>query len=333
MSYNVINFLDDIGNLAEKSVDEIRAYLDTHLYFQSHGVIPLYFLPLRQGDKVYRSDNIETISKKTSKEINFLLRTLYRARKIFSKQDINNLKISDFKYPPSNLSRFQRANRENSPIFYCSDLEIGAIQELNLIEGDEAIIGQWETQSPFGVFNLGRTHFLSKQKRLVLSDSSEEQVKKLETTEYELFNELLGQLFTTKITPNKNEYLYKLSTAITEKLLNSKLTNSPKFPIGGIIYPSSKYTPKKVDNLALTPACVDNHLKLVRFEHIRVIKINSHDNISVERLNFGVELDHNDKAIWLNTSDIREFSYYSHNQNEQRISFRRGDNFLMMINT
>lgn len=330
-NYNIINFLDKIGDLESASIDNLKEAI--HPYFLEQGLFKAYLLPLpRKTEKIRLSDSFEDIHKKR-KNSTSQFDVLYRGRNLKQLPSKDKITLSDLKHPDPSKHKIpiNRANREGRAAFYCSDMEIGAYQELGLKEGEEAVIGYWRITEQFSVFNVGVTYF-SRQYKFEPADTVTAKHKSiLDSDEFRLFENFLGHVFSAEVDKDKNAYLYKLSIAVAEKLLDGPFIKQPSPLIGGIIYPSTKFAPRKVDNLVITPNCVSQCLEWYRAEHIRINKIHA-DGIDIERLDFSQQLDGQEKLIWKGLMDKKDAQMRSSDgQIKQRKKVVMGDNFFMEL--
>jgi hypothetical protein len=304
MSYNVIDFLDKMGGL--------KALQDTNIDHIKQNLAPV--LVQQKFWKIYDFPKS---------------RELFRGRKRDqSLPPKEELTIRDLSYPPSEHAKANRANRERKPIFYCADREIGAYQELEVSESDEVIVSYWKIDNPFQVFNIGKTHFMATVTTVPKSQVTDEQKAVLDSEASEVFGYFLGQLFTMPVVRGKNDYIYKLSIALAETLVEWPY----KEPIlcGGIIYPSTKFSlNEKVDNLALTPQCADQCLKWRRAEHIKINKIRNTNAIDITRLDFCQETDDKGRLIWKGFMDKQDQIIRHPDGRIERSRVLMGDNFIM----
>lgn len=210
----------------------------------------------------------------------------YRARKLndlFHKN--KKISLSELSYPSANIASIGRANRENSPLFYCSLSKEPVFYELqNLKAGDEIIISFWQLNKRMIVNNIGYTEATFNQlgtRRICPKWSSDSYgtkfsvesidqaalaaVKLAAGKNADLLN-ALSSAFMSDIDKN-HEYRYKLTIAIAESHFGDIHNSSEK--INGILYPSVR-TWAEGDNLAIKPEFVDKNLIFKKAMHVRI---------------------------------------------------------------
>lgn len=142
--------------------------------------------------------------------------TVYRVRK--GDFDCNELKESDFWYPPKELARIGRANKENFPILYTSNNILCALAECHVESGDRFILIEYKIKSPLRYIdpskNLSNTPF---------------NMTKLQKKYYKTINSFI---FSEVMIPDFGNFgdSYKKSINIFESLLNGPSSNCYMYP-------------------------------------------------------------------------------------------------------
>jgi hypothetical protein len=240
---------------------------------------------------------------------------LYRARRIspvFHKGI--GIKRADLIYPPANVARLGRVNRDGEPVFYASMHKQSVFFEVpNLQEGDEIIVSFWKTTQRMLVNNVGYTEFAFSQlgaKRAVpiwgppafssetsvsLPSVPEEQVAKLlASDEAAEIKEAFSKHFMRPIADTENEF-YKLTTAIAEMHLGT--VDGHDLAFAGILYPSVRMWANG-DNVGLQPWFVDQYLEFRKSVHVK-IKSRGDSNMQVDYLDAAHTFDDDGKLQWL----------------------------------
>ncbi len=178
---------------------------------------------------------------------------------------INNEKndsIDRISYPPSNITRLNRANIKGVPVFYCSEHAPTSISEIDPREGDTIYLGIWEgnnlTQLPIVPYLTNYEGQLPHLK--TLKQKIHDTIEKVEffdaSYEYKkLYYEILTELFL-------DDNLY-LSSFIAHTLLYEKKATEI------FIYPSVKNN-RDFTNFAIHKDIIDNKklnlAKVIRFK-------------------------------------------------------------------
>ena len=161
-------------------------------------------------------------------------------------------------------------------MFYASIAREAPFFELGLKPGDHVAISKWRTTEKIIVNNVGYVSEvfdgLNSNRPLPVWGPNHHLLSSAS-------NQLIGSYFAaefSKIVPTGQEYEYKISIAIAEKLYIANLqldptrdaiSGEPRF--GGLIYPTIAMR-ANVDNVALLPEFVDRYLVLSSVEWIRV---------------------------------------------------------------
>lgn len=212
---------------------------------------------------------------------------LYRARKLVGLGDARvRMGLADIVYPPRELVRPGRMNREMDPVFYCSaGKESLFFEPPGLTAGDEVVVTFWQTRRVAYVNNVGYTQANFDRlgaKRVCPtwnggSVSIDAQVSMPERVQGDLAkiiapNDdnamrrlLLSEYVSMPVNDDAAER-YKLTAAIGE-LHQGSINGSEKF--AGILYPSIRMWGNG-DNLALLPWFVDEHLAFRKAVHFRI---------------------------------------------------------------
>ncbi len=200
---------------------------------------------------------------------------------------------SHLTYPPANLVRtFQRANRPGHSMFYCSVAREAPFFELGSRAGDYLAISRWRVNETLIVNNAG---YVDEVLQRVNSDRKgspnwEKQDPLLDRPVNRLIHRFLAEEFARDV-PVGAEHKYKLSVAITEKLLGDLTLGAKDEDIScisgfaGIIYPALAMRANS-DNLALLPEFVDRFLQLEQVEYIRIDSASDDHRYQVTKLDF-----------------------------------------------
>ena len=213
---------------------------------------------------------------------------------------------SQVSYPPAHkVKTFQRVNRPNQSMFYCSISHAAPFFELGLKAGDHVAISKWSMRKRVMVSNVGYAASVyagltsARQEEPWWSESPHTR-----TPSNALVSEFFSQEF-SRLVPPGEEHAYKLSIAIAEKLYADKLHThlpngelaheQPQLP--GILYPTIAMRANS-DNLVLTPEFVDQSLKLESIEWIRVDSKEPDFKYQVTHLDFANTFDDEGKIEW-----------------------------------
>lgn len=174
----------------------------------------------------------------------------------------NNL--NNLKHPPKEKTKDSRVNRSGNPVFYCSTARGVPFFELDCIPGNTIAISKWKTVDKLLVNNVGYTDTCFSKLNSNRNNPKYGEIKK--ETEVPTSNSLIDDFLTnefTKVVPVDQEYLYKISIAIAEKLFSDDLFD-------GLLYPTIPMR-GNADNLAIKPRYLDeNKLKIESVEFIRI---------------------------------------------------------------
>lgn len=200
-------------------------------------------------------------------------------------------KIVDLSYPPSKyVKSLHRAGRPEKSLFYCSMSREAPFFELGAFPGAKVAVSHWQTTAPIVVNNVGYHQdvfgTLSSNRDCPSWGKGTEFEKLEETTAF------IKQFFATefaKTVPPGQEFLYKLSIAISELHFSSDM-------FGGLLYPSMAMR-ANADNLALKPECVDKYLSLHKVEYIRVDETDA-SGFKVTILDFADTFDDDGGIQW-----------------------------------
>lgn len=183
--------------------------------------------------------------------------------------------VSQITYPNSKIiKKYQRVNRPGNATFYSSNAREAPFFELDMKPNEYIAISRWGISEKIIVNNVGYH-----QESFSQLDSNRgvptfgEGYKP--TTSDLIVNKYFANEF-TKIVPEGEEHLYKISVAISEKLYGGELHmeiagDSYKGPMemSGLMYPTIAMRANS-DNIALKPHIVDKYLTLEQVEYIRV---------------------------------------------------------------
>jgi hypothetical protein len=199
-------------------------------------------------------------------------RLVYRARKMDARP--NNL--SEITYPPANITKCGRVNREQKPLFYGTLGSFGpCLMECGGEPGDHFVIGKWELRRPliFGELGFSKKLNLSRPNRLYPDDF----IKDQKNPAHQCIKDWQCDVLTRPIKDAGDEWIYRLSTAIAELALEALLPveaqkeHGQSYP-AGVIYPSVASNTFG-DNIAVLPSFIDNDFKFVAAIWVKVGKI------------------------------------------------------------
>lgn len=180
-------------------------------------------------------------------------------------------------YPPADKVQLGRANTQQCPVFYGSAGCHSTILELEPNHGDRLAISKWRIKKNLNLFCVGYT------KNAFLGKSGMNRFEQLPWIKHheahhlshkhgnQFVHEFLAREFTKRVATGK-EWEYKISTAISEMLMNALsfgVNGAPPVEIAGILYPS---TPNEAnaDNVALKCFIADEYLEFVSVQYIEV---------------------------------------------------------------
>jgi hypothetical protein len=186
-------------------------------------------------------------------------------------------KVQDFSYPPSAITKINRCNLNNKPVFYASFGADTAIFEKKIDYKCEIVLTKWIISKRFLSYNL----FWYK------SDID----CKLNEADI-LINDFIKKAFETDITTRSD--IYYLTNAITHNLIGNKIIVTEELKKAlrmnkededaifvGVRYPSvANY--KKAENIAILPEYVDKHIKLIQLYKIEL------NPIDVEKVSINI---------------------------------------------
>jgi len=186
---------------------------------------------------------------------------LYRSRIVSEKPEY----LHELTYPPAKyVTDYGRANDIGQSMFYGSISRNVPYFEMGATAGDKLVMSVWKTNSKLLLNHIGFTETIFKMLRSNRNlDSIYPFVKGMHN--FNDLNELaynyLAAAFSRKISKDE-KYLYKVSVAISKKLLMGDL-------IPGILYPTIAMSGNS-DNIVLKPSYVDEHLEFIAVEYIEV---------------------------------------------------------------
>lgn len=188
-------------------------------------------------------------------------------------------------YPPAKvITNFQRVNRPHQPMFYCSAARAAPFFELGLRSGECVAISKWRVTKKILVNHVGYRQgvFNRLRSNRATPDWKVEHPRVSSGT-----NKLVANFFASEfscVVPQGQEYLYKISIAIAEKLYQGNLhmdSVGEEFDgerrFGGILYPTLAMRANS-DNVALLPEFADRYLRLESVEWVRVDSVSDDFN-------------------------------------------------------
>lgn len=239
---------------------------------------------------------------------------LYRARKIgtdFNKAE--GISYRDLIYPPQEIAKLGRLNKDGQSVFYCSFGKEALFYELpKLKAGDELVISFWQTTEEMILNNIGYTQLafekLGAKRPCPIWSSSlgsshavislpeiqlKEQIVTMGSDVNREVREALSHEFVCAVDETEKAK-YKLTTAIGELHLGS-INNGPK-RFAGLLYPSVRMLGNG-DNLALQPWFVDKHLSFRKALHIRIDSVQD-TAFSITSLDCAKNIGQDGKLVW-----------------------------------
>lgn len=189
---------------------------------------------------------------------------------------------SEFWNTPSQFCKLGRCNDYQESIFYCTNEFEVAIQEIkpsqeyitisHFLPKPKHLQKSYKTAIPIGVSYLSQ---LSALKKISLQATDQKYLE---------LDNFLDKLFHLDISL-ENEYLYKLSTAITQNLMSPIRTKWFDVPMQGLVYPSMARD-KKGFNIAFRPEHIVSNYYLYSVQTHKVLE-NNDDIISIQLVRNG----------------------------------------------
>jgi len=215
---------------------------------------------------------------------------LYRARAIDRPETIRKLM-----YPPANKAYLSRANRDGSPILYTSNSREATFFEVRPPVGSTVAVAQWVTTAPLLVNHVGYTE--SVFAGLGSERTNSEWGVQSATASVDDTNRQVASFLAysfTQIVGDDSNYPYKLSAAISEKLIVDDQFDALAYPTIAM--------KGNAENFAIKTQFADSSLLFQRAELLRVDSL----------LDFGFEatiidtasaLGSDGKIIWKGNGD------------------------------
>ncbi|TDY22576.1 RES domain-containing protein [Paraburkholderia sp. BL6665CI2N2] len=179
-------------------------------------------------------------------------------------------------YPPKMLVRnFQRCNKPESPMFYCSVDPYAILLEIGVTSGDKVYVSKWSMIKEFWINRIAPR-----------SDMEiENAVRDTVLTFFETkFAQPIHETYSSQ---------YKITAAITEKLTSGGIVNGGNKSLGGLTYPSVAH-PGRSENLAVRPEIVDQCLQLDYAEEWTITAVDEGGKISFNRTDFASDFTADD---------------------------------------
>jgi hypothetical protein len=215
--------------------------------------------------------------------------TLYRARVFDSNRP---RRLSDIAAPPSNkVTRNQRCNRAGESMFYSSTGRNAPFFECHVEPGQYVALSKWGTTKRLLVNNVAYTADTFgrlKSARECPTWRQERPGLASKTEANRLVGEFLSSAFSLDV-KKEEEYRYKLTIAITEKLIPSEM-------FGGLLYPTIPMN-GNADNFALKGDFVSSGLAFVRVEYMSVRSVEGM-NINIDVLDSATAIDDTGGIEW-----------------------------------
>lgn len=193
-------------------------------------------------------------------------------------------------YPRPEIARINRANKPGCPLLYCCAAREAPFFELQPSVGHTVALAHWITTAPMTVNHAGYTHTSFARLGSNRSDLPKYRQSKMDAE----ISEAFAELFTRKMPPESEQYLYKCTSTVADYLLDSDLFD-------GLLYPTVAMR-GNADNLALKPQYADRHL---RFEKAELIRVDSLGDFSykVTVLDTAKALGDTGEILWRGRAD------------------------------
>ena len=213
---------------------------------------------------------------------------LYRARKIALLDPPAT--ISEIGAPsPALVKKHGRCNRRGESVFYCSAARNAPFFEVDAHVGDRLVLASWATTARAVVNNVGYTAstFERLQSSRKCPDWSNGETRRfVEREEHRaVVNEFLAQLFSAKFSEEEDEYQYKATIAVTEKLVPTDVPEGAA-RFDGLMYPTIPMA-GNCENFALRPEFVSRGLAFVKAEYLLIREVTGM-SITFDILDFAV---------------------------------------------
>jgi hypothetical protein len=251
---------------------------------------------------------------------------LYRAIKIgkgFGKR--KKSKPADFQHLREIKDvKIGRVNRKGHPMLYCSLSKEPPFFEIELFNGNELMMGFWQTSKSITLVNIGYTKSVFEKYKAnrphdvwhinqALNSSTatithsknylpnSQEVELISNDKDRDIKEAVSEAFMQEI-GNNQKYKYKLTTAIAELCVEKCQNVSAK--IAGVIYPSSKMRANG-DNIALNVAVNPNlyeeiGLTFKKVMHYKITNISGKEQtVTFNELDQSLYDHHNLDVSWL----------------------------------
>ena len=215
-------------------------------------------------------------------------------------------KICDLHHPPiERVTTYGRANRPQIPLFYCSTGYPGPFVEIDIKPGGFIALSIWETKEKIFLNSAGDKDFVLK--KLGSNRNAQDAFwwnknpQHLDTPVNRFISNFYAGEFTKKIKKDE-EYKYKISTAIAEHLMGTIVNfeqlpeDAPKNRKMGLLYPSIGAW-GNMDNLVLYPETVEQALKFVSVEYIRIDEIKD-QQFRISRIDFANNISTSGEIEW-----------------------------------
>jgi hypothetical protein len=192
--------------------------------------------------------------------------TLYRGTKHHSSVPT---RMEEIWYPPAEKTLWNRANRPQRPMFYCTSDPDCALREIGAGLGDTVVFATWTTKANMMLHDLGfSSQVLSRAgSRRVLPELHKSFYTEKLSVEGRTVRDFIAFAFTE---PSPKDY--RLTVALAEMHLRAE-------EFAGILYPSVAKD-ANTDNVALLPEYVRNSLSLVTAQVFQADQVESDGRVS-----------------------------------------------------
>jgi hypothetical protein len=173
------------------------------------------------------------------------------------------------------LIRFGRCNIEGESMFYCSTDKCTSILEAKPSKGEYVSVAFFELKSP-EKFSGSKVNFIGREYLSKIPEIDRITQFSLESRDNHILeiDSYLDELFHRDVAKDE-EYLYKLSSAVTKCMMKDILTsNKQALVVDALIY-SSMLRDKKSYNIVYVPNHVEMNYQITKIETFKVVEDNS----------------------------------------------------------
>jgi hypothetical protein len=212
---------------------------------------------------------------------------VYRGRKC-SKPTM----LSEISYPPSHaVTAMGRANDIGESMFYCGTGKAVPLVELGAQPGDLVALSTWKTKGRLVLSHVG---FSSKPASFKEATRKLDEIYQFVRSTRErsdlnaLVHDYLAHMFSKSVRAEDHHH-YKLTTALSRKMLAGSLVN-------GLLYPTIEMS-GNADNIVLKKEAVDRLLQFVSVEYI-CVRAGREMQTDIDILDSATRTDPSGKLHW-----------------------------------